>query len=75
MAGRVMSVAEAAKWADFMMMCAPDELQADIWKDEIAPNIRDGAAIPLRPDTLLQEGDKVIPLSPGPRVRIIGQAP
>jgi ketol-acid reductoisomerase len=42
---KVMDVAEAAKWADFMMMCAPDELQADIWKDEIAPHIRDGAAI------------------------------
>jgi ketol-acid reductoisomerase len=42
---KVMSVSEAAKWADLMMMCAPDELQADIWKDEIAPNIRDGAAI------------------------------
>jgi ketol-acid reductoisomerase len=42
---KVMSVADAAKWADFMMMCAPDELQADIWKDSIAANIRDGAAI------------------------------
>ena len=42
---KVMKVAEAAKWADLMMMVAPDELQADIWKDEIAPNIRDGAAI------------------------------
>ena len=40
-----MSVAEAAKWADLMMMAAPDELQADIYRDEIAPNIRDGAAI------------------------------
>jgi ketol-acid reductoisomerase len=27
------------------MMCTPDELQADIWRDEIAPHIRDGAAI------------------------------
>ena len=27
---KVMSVAEAAKWADLMMLCAPDELQADI---------------------------------------------
>ena len=27
------------------MMCAPDELQADIWKDHIAANLRDGAAI------------------------------
>ena len=28
-----------------MMMATPDELQADIYKNEIAPNIRDGAAI------------------------------
>ena len=42
---KVMSVADAAKWADLMMMATPDELQADIWKDEIAPNIKDGAAI------------------------------
>ena len=42
---KVMTVAEAAKWADFMMMATPDELQADIYRDEIAPNIRDGAAI------------------------------
>ncbi len=41
----VKSVAEAAKWADLIMMCAPDELQADIWTDHIADNIRDGAAI------------------------------
>jgi ketol-acid reductoisomerase len=42
---KVMTVAEAAKWADLMMMATPDELQADIYKDDIAPNIRDGAAI------------------------------
>jgi ketol-acid reductoisomerase len=42
---KVMSVAEAAKWADLLMMATPDELQADIYKNEIAPNIRDGAAI------------------------------
>ena len=42
---QVMSVADAAKWADLMMMATPDELQADIYKNEIAPNIRDGAAI------------------------------
>ena len=42
---KVMSVAEAAKWADVLMMAAPDELQADIWRDHIAENIRDGAAI------------------------------
>jgi len=42
---KVMTVAEAAKWADLMMMATPDELQADIYRDDIAPNIRDGAAI------------------------------
>jgi ketol-acid reductoisomerase len=41
----VLSVSDAAKAADLMMMATPDELQADIWRDEIAPNIRDGAAI------------------------------
>ncbi|MCK9553355.1 NAD(P)-dependent oxidoreductase, partial [Aquamicrobium sp.] len=40
---KVMTVAEVAKWADLMMMAAPDELQADIYNSEIAPNIRDGA--------------------------------
>lgn len=39
------TVAEAAKDADLMMMATPDELQADIWKEDIADNIRDGAAI------------------------------
>src|SRR6476660_3561252 len=42
---KVMTVAEAAGWADLMMMATPDELQADIYKADIAPNIRDGAAI------------------------------
>ena len=41
----VKTVAEAAAWADLMMMATPDELQADIYRQEIAPNIRDGAAI------------------------------
>ena len=42
---QVKTVAEAAAWADLMMMATPDELQADIYKADIAPNIRDGAAI------------------------------
>jgi len=41
----VMNVADAAKWADLMMMATPDELQADIYKDHIHDNLRDGAAI------------------------------
>ena len=42
---KVMSVAEAAAWGDVVMMLTPDELQADIYSDEIAANIRPGAAI------------------------------
>ncbi|RYG94471.1 MAG: ketol-acid reductoisomerase, partial [Alphaproteobacteria bacterium] len=42
---RVMSVADASKWADVIMMLTPDELQADIYKQHIEPNIRDGAAL------------------------------
>jgi ketol-acid reductoisomerase len=41
----VMTVAEAAGWADVLMMLTPDELQADIYAAEIAPNLREGAAI------------------------------
>jgi ketol-acid reductoisomerase len=42
---KVMSVADAAKWADMIMVLAPDELQRDIYKADIEPNIRDGAAL------------------------------
>jgi ketol-acid reductoisomerase len=42
---RVLTVPEAARWADLLMMATPDELQADIYNEEIAANIRDGAAI------------------------------
>jgi len=41
----VMNVADSAKWADLMMMATPDELQADIYKDHIHDNLRDGSAI------------------------------
>src|SRR6185503_4256489 len=42
---KVMSVAEAVKWADVLMVLAPDELQRHIYKPDIAPNNRDGAAL------------------------------
>jgi ketol-acid reductoisomerase len=41
----VMDVAAAAKWADVMMMLTPDELQADIYKDHLAQNMREGAGL------------------------------
>ena len=42
---KVMSSAEAAKWADVMMMVTPDELQADIYRDDLAANMKQGAAL------------------------------
>src|ERR1700726_4455379 len=41
----VMDTAEAAKWADVMMMVTPDELQADIYARDLAPNMKNGAAL------------------------------
>ena len=42
---KVMNNAEAAAWADVIMILAPDELQREIYDNDIAPNIRDGAAL------------------------------
>jgi ketol-acid reductoisomerase len=42
---KVMGVADAAAWADVVMMLTPDEHQRDIYASDIAPNIRDGAAL------------------------------
>ncbi|GAB4236373.1 MAG: ketol-acid reductoisomerase [Methyloligellaceae bacterium] len=42
---KVLSVAEAAKWADVMMMLTPDELQAEIYNDHLHDNMTPGAAL------------------------------
>jgi ketol-acid reductoisomerase len=42
---KVMDVAEAAKWADVIMMLTPDELQADIYKSHLHDNMKKGAAL------------------------------
>ncbi len=39
---KVMEVEEAAKAADLVMMLVPDELAADIYNKQIAPNMKDG---------------------------------
>ena len=41
----VMTPADAAKWADVMMILAPDEMQADIYNNDLAPNMKQGAAL------------------------------
>ncbi|MBA4210978.1 MAG: ketol-acid reductoisomerase, partial [Parvibaculum sp.] len=42
---KVMTVAEAAKWADVLMMLTPDELQADIYYADLHDNMKPGAAL------------------------------
>ncbi|MGO9868822.1 MAG: NAD(P)-dependent oxidoreductase, partial [Rhodomicrobium sp.] len=42
---KVLEVAEAAKWADVVMMLTPDELQADIYRDHLHGNMKEGAAL------------------------------
>ena len=41
----VMTPAEAAKVADVIMLLTPDELQADLYRDHLAPNMKEGAAL------------------------------
>ena len=42
---KVLNPAEAAKWADVVMVLAPDELQAALYNSDLKPNMREGTAI------------------------------
>ena len=42
---KVLTPSEAAKEADVMMMLTPDELQGDIYRDELHGNMKQGAAL------------------------------
>ncbi len=42
---KVKTVEEGSKWADVIMMLTPDELQAEIYNNDIKNNIRPGASI------------------------------
>jgi len=39
------SVADACKWADLVMILTPDEFQAQLYKNEIEPNIKKGGVL------------------------------
>jgi ketol-acid reductoisomerase len=41
----VLSPTEAAKWADVIMVLTPDELQAKLYTDDLAPHMKKGAAL------------------------------
>ncbi len=42
---KVLLPAEAAKWADVVMVLTPDELQANLYRGELGPNMKKGAAL------------------------------
>jgi ketol-acid reductoisomerase len=42
---KVMTPAEAAKWADVVMVLTPDEGQADLWNNDLRDNMKEGAAL------------------------------
>jgi len=42
---RVVSVVDAVKEADVVVILAPDQVQRHIYRDEIAPNLNEGAAL------------------------------
>ena len=42
---KVLTNSEAAKWADIVMVLAPDELQAGLYNNELKPNMREGSAL------------------------------
>jgi ketol-acid reductoisomerase len=41
----VMDPAAAAAWADVVMVLAPDELQGALYREQLAPNLKQGAAL------------------------------
>ncbi len=42
---RVMPPAEAAKWADVVMVLTPDEGQGDLYREHLGPRMKEGAAL------------------------------
>jgi ketol-acid reductoisomerase len=42
---RVLTVADAVKEADVVVILAPDQNQRDLYRDQIAPNLNEGAAL------------------------------
>src|SRR6202790_514608 len=42
---KVMGPADAAKWADVVMVLTPDEGQGDLYREKLGPNMKNGAAL------------------------------
>ena len=58
---KVMTVSEAAQWADVIMILTPDELQGDIYKNEIAPYLKAGKYLAFAHGFNIHFGQIVVP--------------
>ncbi len=67
----VMSIPEASKAADVLMILLPDEYQADIYRSEIAPNLRQGVYLAFAHGFNIHFGQIV----PPPEVNVFMVAP
>jgi ketol-acid reductoisomerase len=80
----VLTPAEATKAADVVMIVTPDTVQADVYNDEVGPNLKDGAMLMFAHGFNIHFGTivppasvdvtMVAPKSPGHRVREVYQA-
>ncbi len=76
---RVGTVATATEWADVIMVLAPDTMQPEIYREEIAPNLAPGDTLMfahgfnIHYETIVPPGDVDVsllaPKAPGHRVR------
>ncbi len=57
----VMKPKEAAAWADIVMILVPDELAADLYKEEIAPSMKSGAYLAFAHGFNVHYGQVVVP--------------
>ena len=79
----VMTTAEAAKWADVIMLLAPDQTQAKIYAESIAPNLSAGKTLMFAHGFNIRYGtiqppetvdvSMIAPKAPGHRVREVFQ--
>ncbi len=76
---RVLSVADATKAADFIMMLTPDHVQGDLYKNDIEPNLKAGKTLMFAHGFNIHFGfikppkdvdvSMIAPKAPGHRVR------
>lgn len=68
---KVVDVKEAVKWADVVMILVPDEVQGDLYKTEIRPNLKRGSYLAFAHGFNIHFGQIV----PNPEINVFMVAP